>query len=182
MTYNNNNDNKIEFLPEIWERIKEYSVPEKYVHEDYEVIHSIHVSVRCDNDDVEMTENPHLWTDLSQFCYSVGDTEPIDDWSLVVSTDGSCDGTKASFVHKENGTEHEVNTDLQYEDLEFTGSGKFKAVINPKELLYLIEEELDNEDYGGIYFEDRIGFNAYLEFTARGWGWRILEAGEDYEQ
>lgn len=172
-----------EFIPEVWGLIKEYSVPEfKYVHEDYEVIHNIHVAVRLYNEDVEMTENPRMWTALSQFCFSAADGEPSDDWSLVVSTDGSCDGTKACFVHKENGTEHEVNADLQDEDLEFTGSDEFKAVINPSELLSLIEAELDNEDYGGIYAEDRYGFNAHLEFTARGWGWRILEADEDYEQ
>ena len=85
-----------EFLPEIWERIKEYAItnPEDYNHDENPVIHK----VKIDN----------LWHEIRH----LERIYPTEDWNLVVETDGSQQGTRAWLSKR--AVQHATQIDLGY--------------------------------------------------------------------
>ena len=140
-----------------------------YDHADYPVQYTIQLYLRLYQDEIQEDERDYI-TPISdytagKFIYNEYDRLMGADYSLVVKTDGSEDGTSACFSHNYKTEEIKVETTCHEESGE--EDVQYKAVISPHELQQAAQQSL--YERGVITDKRRRGLQVWVEFTECGW-------------
>lgn len=147
-----------EFLPEIWNKIKEYAVPKKYEYQEEDCLFKVQI--------------PFL--DLMEG-YS---DEMYDRIKLVVSGDGEEDTTEVSVQFPEQeGAVMELEPDEEYQVTKGDCEPKFNNTFTVEYWLSELELMLKIEDYpepDGITLVIEVGERGYTKYLTTEGGERIV--------
>lgn len=145
-----------------------------YNHDDYPVQYTVQVYLRLYPEDIQEDERSYI-TPISDYTtgkYTLfrGSSKWLllgGDYSLVVKTDGSEDGTNACFSHNYKTEETKVETTCHEEAGDEEEEVQYKAVISPHELQQGAQQSLYEQ--GVITSKRYRGLQVWVEFTERGW-------------
>jgi len=128
-----------------------------YNHDDYPTQYTIQLYLKPLESDIQEDERGYT-TPIFPYCAG---------YNLVVKTDGSEDGTNASFSHNHKTEEIKVETTCheEYEDQEV----HYKAIISPAEVWTAALASLYEGADRVITANRARGLQVWVEFTERGW-------------